>query len=92
MIPYHVLRRKDLSDKAKLVYGFIQGFFDGDCRASNEFVGRLLATTPRTIQRAVTELLNKRLVRRNIVTKDNRIVGRILIINKGNKITPKDDF
>ena len=73
--------RKGLSDKAKMVYAFINGFWDGDCKASNEFIARIMATTPRTIQRAVSELKDKDLIMCfNVADGNGRIVGRIMKI------------
>lgn len=79
-IPYKILRRKDLSSTSKMVYGFANGFMEDYCQASNDYIGKVLGCSGRTIQRAVKELRDKKLIRVRIVTKDGKIKGRIINI------------
>ena len=85
-IPYHILFRKDISDKGKILYGLVNGFFDGEFKASNKYVAQLLNTTPRNVQKTVKQLVEKRLIRRTVVVEDGITKGRVLIVNKGTKV------
>lgn len=81
-ISYNMLKKKGISSRGKLIYGFVSGFFEGDCCVSNEYLAKVLGTTTRTVQREVKKLIDKELIIRSIVIKDKVIQGRILKIRK----------
>lgn len=81
-IPYPVLNRTDLSDKAKLLYGLIAGFWDNTFKASNEWIATVLGTTPRTVQRTLKELKKKNLITVTIITEGGYVKGKLIIIKK----------
>ena len=84
LIPNEIIRRKDLSDKAKMIYGFIQGWFEDECVASNKYIAGMLGTTERTVKRCIKELMDKKLIRKRLVFKNNQCVGRVLNANNKN--------
>ena len=77
-VEYKYLKRRDLTMTSKMLYYYIQGFWDGNCTASNDTVAQVLGCTSRSIQRAVAELKGRKLVLSTTVTKDGYIVGRTL--------------
>ena len=80
-VPYYILNKK-VSDKAKLLYGFIGGFFDGQCGASNEYLAKLIGCSPRQIKRVVKELKDNKLILTTNIIKNNLVVGRVLKLVK----------
>ena len=90
-IPYNILGKKDLSNNAKLVYGLVQGFWEGDFTASNEHVGKVLGMSKRSAQRAIRELREAELIITTNVIKDGVMVGRVIKIRKKKKKTIKED-
>ena len=91
-IPYQIMYNKKLTDKEKMIYGLINGFWEGQFIASNEWIAKLLNTTPRTVQKLVTSLCNHKLISRRIVLKNGKVVGRQLIINKKKTKTEEDGW
>lgn len=81
-IPYPILRRKDLSGNAKMIYGFIGGFWSGDCKASNKYIGTVIGASARSVTRAVKELRIKRLIIRIPVMEKGMQIGSILKLTK----------
>ena len=79
-IPYRVLGR-NLPDKAKMLYGFIDGFNYGDCIASNEYMAGILNTSSRNIQKLLSQLIEQGFVYRKLIYENNECVGRVLNIN-----------
>ena len=79
-IPYTILKRKDIGDKAKMVYGLIKGFWGGQCVASDSFLGKTLGCSTRTAQRAIRELKEMGLIWSNKRYDGKLCVGRTLII------------
>ena len=79
-VPYKILKKKDISDKAKLIYGLVNGFFTGDFKAGNAFIGRTLGCSVRSVQRAVKELREANLILSEVVVEDGVVKGRILKI------------
>lgn len=81
-IPYPILRRKDISHTAKMIYGFIGGFWSGDCKASNAYIARIIGSSERSVSRALTDLRVKRLVLSIRVMDKGLQIGRILKLTK----------
>lgn len=79
-IPYPILKRKNLSDKAKMLYGFIGGFWSGDCKAGNKYIGTVIGASERSVSRAITELKTKGLIVSSRLMIDGMQVGRMLKI------------
>ena len=84
-IPYNILGKKNLNPVSKMVYGFVQGFWEGDFRASNEHIAKVLGVSVRTVQRAIKELRDNELIITTNVMKDSVMVGRIIKIQKRKK-------
>ncbi len=91
LVPYRILKRKDISEKAKLLYGFVAGFKSGDCIASNEFISKITGASVRKIQRGLKELDDKGLIFRKMVMENNEVVGRIIYIKNPRKRKKKDE-
>ena len=81
-IPYPILRRKGLSDKAKMIYGLVQGFWDGDFHATANTISSIMGCSKRSVQRATAELVEAKLVFNKKVIEDGQTKGRILTIIK----------
>ncbi len=86
VIPFTITSRKDLSDKAKLVFGIVQGYWEGSFGASNAWIAKQLGCSEKTIQRAVQELKKKGIVICTLRYDDaGRVKGRIIKIKKNEK-------
>lgn len=81
-VHYTTLRRKDISDRAKLLYSLVGGFWSGEFKASNVWISSILGCSVRSTQRAVAELRDKRLIRSDIIVKDGVTVGRIITLTR----------
>lgn len=81
-IPYSILRNRRLSDKEKMLYGYIAGFFDGECVASNEYIGTIIGGSKRTIQRCLKSLIEKGFITKRLVFDNGVCIGRILRIRQ----------
>lgn len=81
-IGYRYLKDKNLSDKEKLIVGFISGFAKDECKASNTYMATIFGSTRRTIQRQVSSLLKKDVIRSKILFENGYCTGRILNLNK----------
>ena len=81
MIPYFVLK-KDISDKAKMVYGIVQGFFEGDCYVSNAWLAKRLKCSESVIKRTIKELKDAGLLFSTVKRTGLKITKRILTIPK----------
>ena len=81
-IPYKVLMRRDLSQNAKLLYGLVGGFFDGEFTAGNIYISNVLGISKRSVQRALGELKDKHIAIATNVLKGGRVVGRIITLTK----------
>ncbi|MBU5669627.1 helix-turn-helix domain-containing protein [Peptoniphilus sp. MSJ-1] len=63
-IPSKVLENKNLSDKAKILYGQINRLSSkGNCWASNKYLGDLIDATPRTVTRLIKKLKDNYLIK-----------------------------
>ena len=81
-LTYSILGRKDLSDKDKIVYCFIQGFWSGMCKASDEYIGKIMGCSSRSIARSIRDLKEKKLIWSNPRYKDGKVIGRTLTVIK----------
>lgn len=90
-IPYNILGKKSLSPASKMIYGFVQGFWEGNFKASNEHISRVIGMSVRTVQRAIKELFNEELIIITNVMKDGVQIGRVIKIRKQKKKTIKED-
>ena len=81
-IPYNILRRRDLSNNAKLLYGLVQGFWAGDFQASNEWIGKTLGISSRSAQRAVKELKQQKVILSQIIVENGAVKGRKITLVK----------
>jgi DNA-binding MarR family transcriptional regulator len=72
VIPVYVLQNPDISAEAKILYGELSALINkyGYCYATNKYLAERLGRTTRTIQYALSELKNKKLIRIEI-EKDN---------------------
>lgn len=68
-IPAHVMAREDINILQKMLYGKIVGLTgkDGFCFAGNEWLGKQLGKSHKTISKWISELVSLGLVRREVV-------------------------
>ena len=84
-IPYEILGNRSLSHLSKLIYGLVQGFWEGQFTASNEYIAKTLGVSSRQVQRAILQLKEHKFIYATLVLKNNKVVGRVMKINKPNK-------
>lgn len=83
ILPKNILRDKNLSIVAKLVYGIVVGLTHqkGYCYASNSYMANELNVTNRTIMRAINELVEASLIEKDI-SKEYGNYRRIRLVTK----------
>lgn len=79
-VPYAILNRKDISERAKLIYALIQGFSKGECRVTDAYLSDLFNASPRAIQRDIKQLKDADLAWTRFRTIDKKIIGRTLYV------------
>lgn len=81
LVHYPVLRRKDLSDRSKLLYGLVQGFWTGMCKATDSYIALTIGCSERNVQRAIKQLKDKGLIKSVFRYSDKgKIIGRTLTL------------
>ena len=85
VIPTRILFDKELTDKAKLLYGLISSLANkkGYCWAENKYFEEQYGVSEATIRQSITLLCDKQYLRREIIYHDDtkNIKERRLYIN-----------
>jgi uncharacterized phage protein (TIGR02220 family) len=92
-IPSDIFYNKDLSDKAKLLFGLVANFCNkyGKCYVSNKYLGEVLDRSEGTISRLVNELVEAGYLR-SVVDKNDANKRTLTLYSKMIIPIPKNDY